>query len=131
VCYCVLCPGLIFCFPSISVESPLVFTRFRITVYPAPAFFGPSPAPSPFSSLLSAQHCMVLSPFKITRHFGFSRFIIFAINALKILDTHYRYIIKAMYLEKPKRFIIWNGGSTMQKGLNSLQIDKCLICSHK
>jgi hypothetical protein len=37
------------------------------------------------------------------------------------LDIHLsRYIVKAMYLEKPKRLIIWNGGSIIA-GLSAYQ----------
>ena len=44
----------------------------------------------------------VLPPFQIIRHFGFSRYIVFAMH----LD-----VVKSMYLGKPKRLIIWNGES--------------------
>ena len=54
----------------------------------------------------------VLPPSQITICFGFSRYIYFAMH----LDVHYvtisRYIAKKMYLRKPKRIVIWDGGST-------------------
>jgi hypothetical protein len=48
------------------------------------------------SSTFNIYH--VLPPFQIIRRSGFSRYIVFAIH-------------KTMYLEKPERLIIWNGGS--------------------
>jgi len=46
---------------------------------------------------------LLLPPFQIVSRSGFSRYIAF---------TMYLDIIKAMYLEKPERLTIWNGGST-------------------
>ena len=46
-------------------------------------------------------------PFQITRHFGFFRYTHCFTMYLDI-----KYITKATYLEKPKRFLIWNGGSS-------------------
>jgi hypothetical protein len=40
---------------------------------------------------------------QIIRCFGFSRCIVFSMN----LDTMSRYIVKTMYLQKPKYLIIW------------------------
>ena len=51
------------------------------------------PPPKPISQV---AYCNLLPPFQIIRRFGFSRW----------------YIVKAMYLEKPKHLIIWNGGSS-------------------
>ena len=48
------------------------------------------------------------TPFHIIRRFSFSRYIDFAMH----LDIHY--VVKAMYLEKLKRLIIGNGGSTVE-----------------
>jgi hypothetical protein len=45
--------------------------------------------------LVSMSHSLVLHPSQITIHFDF-----------------FRYIIFAMYLEKPKRIVIWDGGSS-------------------
>jgi len=44
---------------------------------------------------------MLLPPFQIISRFGFSRYI-------TLIYTMSRYIIKTMYLEKPKRLTIWN-----------------------
>jgi len=50
---------------------------------------------------------LLFALFQIVRRFGFSRYIAF----IMYLDIVY---IKAMYLEKPKRLAIWNGGSSFQ-----------------
>jgi hypothetical protein len=55
---------------------------------------------------------LLLLPLQTVGHFGFSRYMIFAIH----MYVHYVYssihIAKSMYLEKPKRPTICNGGST-------------------
>jgi hypothetical protein len=55
---------------------------------------------------------MLLPPFQIISRFGFSRYIDHAMH----LDIYImsRYMAKTMYLEKPKRLIISNGGSRCQ-----------------
>jgi len=56
------------------------------------------------------QYCWILlHPFQIIRRFGFSRCIDFTMYLdIKCIS---RCIAKPMSLEKPKRLIIWNGGS--------------------
>jgi len=55
--------------------------------------------------VINAQSCKVLNPLQIIRRFGFSSF--------RYTRRYTLYLLKAMYLEKLKRFIVWNGGSML------------------
>jgi hypothetical protein len=53
---------------------------------------------------------MIIPPFQIIRHFGFSRYVVFAMYLDKCIS---KCMAKATYLEKPKCLIVWNGGSIL------------------